>query len=195
VQITPTASPADYYDNTGISPDASQSCADYDGDGFSYSADALAKDGLTPGSAVTADGLTFTWPNVPACSPDNILASGQTMLVQGKSGATKLGLLGSSTNGSSDAAIIINYTDGTSSTQTVSFTDWAQSPDSGDTSVATMPYRNSVSGTSQDITMYVFATTVPVDSSKTVASVTFPSVSNQIGSSVTAMHILAVSLG
>jgi hypothetical protein len=90
---------------------------------------------------------------------------------------------------------VINYTDGTSSTQNVSFTDWAQSPGGADTAVATTSYRNSDSGTSQAITMYVFATTVPVDSSKTVASVTFPDVSNRVGSSITAMHIFAVSEG
>ena len=195
LEITPTADPADYYGNAGISPDSNQSCANYDGVGYSYSADALAKDGLTPGATVTAGGLTFTWPNVPACSPDNILASGQTMLVQGKAGATTFGLLGSSTNGSSQGTVVVNYTDGTSSTQTVSFTDWAQSPGGGDTAVATMPYRNAVSGGSQSITMYVFAATVPVDSSKTVASVTFPSVSSGVGSGTTAMHIFAVSLG
>jgi hypothetical protein len=43
--------------------------------------------------------------------------------------------------------------------------------------------------------MYVFATTVPVDPSKTVASITFPDVSSQVGSSTTAMHVFAVSLG
>jgi predicted alpha-1,2-mannosidase len=195
LDITPTSNPADYYDNAGISPDNNQACANYDGDGFSYSADALASAGLTPGAAVNADGLTFTWPNVAACAPDNILAAGQTMLVQGQSGASTLGLLGSSTNGSSQGTIVINYTDGTSSTQTVSFTDWAQSPGGADTAVATMPYRNSISGTSQTITMYVFATTVPVDSSKTVASVTFPDVSNGVGSGTTAMHIFAISEG
>jgi hypothetical protein len=117
------------------------------------------------------------------------------MLVQGKAGATTFGLLGSSTNGSSQGTVVVNYTDGTSSTQTVSFTDWAQSPGGGDTAVATMPYRNAVSGGSQSITMYVSAATVPVDSSKTVASVTFPSVSSRVGSGTTAMHIFAVSLG
>jgi hypothetical protein len=117
------------------------------------------------------------------------------MLVKGTSGASTLGLLGSSTNGSSQGTIMINYTDGTSSAQTVSFNDWASSPGSGDTAVATMPYRNAISGGSQSLTMYVFATTVPVDSSKTVASVTFPEVSNQVGSNVTAMHVFAISLG
>jgi len=195
LEITPTANPSDYYDNVGISPDNDQACANMDGDGFSYSATALGDAGLTPGAAVTAGGLSFTWPDVAACSPDNILASGQTMLVSGTAGATALGLLGASTNGGSQGTIVINYTDGTSSTATVSFNDWASSPGGGDTAVATMSYRNSISGSSQSITMYVFATTVPVDSSKTVASITFPAVSNQVGSGVTAMHVFAVSLG
>jgi hypothetical protein len=43
--------------------------------------------------------------------------------------------------------------------------------------------------------MYVFATTVPVDPSKTVASIIFPDVASQVGQSVTAMHIYALSLG
>ncbi|HYK67966.1 MAG TPA: GH92 family glycosyl hydrolase [Streptosporangiaceae bacterium] len=193
LQITPTANPADYYDNAGTSPDNNQACADFDGGGFTYSATALANAGLTPGATVTADGLTFTWPNVAACSPDNILAAGQTMLMSPVSGASTLGLLGSSSDGGSQGTIVINYTDGTSSTATVSFNDWASAPGGGDTAVATMPYRNSASGTSQGITMYVFATTVSVDSSKTVASITFPDVSNQVGQ--TAMHIFAVSLG
>jgi hypothetical protein len=195
LQITPTASPADYYDNAGISADNDQACANYDGVGFSYSADALAKAGITPGGTVSADGLTFTWPNVAACAMDNILASGQTILVQGRSGAKTLGLLGSSTNGSSQGMVVINYTDGTSSMEPVMFDDWASSPGSGDTAVATMPYRNSTGGSSQTITMYVFAAAVPVDSSKTVESVTLPDVANRVGSGVTAMHIFALSLG
>ena len=195
LSITPTSNPADYYDNAGTSPDNNQACANFDGDGFSYSATALANAGLTPGATVSADGLTFTWPNSAACSPDNILAGGQTMLVSPTPGATTLGLLGSSSNGGSQGTIVINYTDGTSATAIVSFNDWASGPGGGDTAVATMPYRNSVSGTSQMITMYVFATTVTVDPSKTVASITFPDVASQVGQGQTAMHIFAVSLG
>jgi len=195
LEMTPTSNPSDYYDNEGISPDNDQACANMDGDGYSYSATALAGAGLTPGATVTADGLGFTWPNVAACSADNILASGQTMLVNGTAGATTIGLLGASTNGGSEGTIVINYTDGTSSTATVSFNDWAQGPGNGDTAVATMSYRNSISGASQQITMYVYATTVPVDPSKTVASITFPDVSDSVGPSTTAMHIFAVSVG
>jgi hypothetical protein len=195
LQITPTANPSDYYDNIGASPDSDQACANYDGDGYSYSATGLANAGLMPGATVTAGSLTFTWPNVASCGPDNILAAGETMRVNGKAGETTLGLLGSSTNGGSQGTIVLNYTDGTSSTQTLSFNDWAGGPGNGDTAVATMPYRNSASGSSQALNMYVYATTVPVDPSRTVASIVLPDISNNIGVGVTAMHIFAIALG
>jgi hypothetical protein len=57
-----------------------------------------------------------------------------------------------------------------------------------------MPYRNSSSGASQTLNMYVYATTVPVDPTKTVASVILPDVSSTIAN-VNAMHIFALSLG
>jgi predicted alpha-1,2-mannosidase len=195
LEITPTDNPADYYDNVGISEDTDTSCADFDGDGYSYSADALATAGLTPGGAVTADGLTFTWPDVASCDPDNILAAGQTMLVTGTARATELGLLESSSNGGTSGPITITYTDGTSTTDPLSSSDWAGGPGPGETAVATMTYRNQDSGGSQTITMYVYATTVPIDSSKTVASITFPNVANSVSGSTSAMHIFAVSTG
>jgi hypothetical protein len=193
--ITPTDNPADYYDNAGISDDTSTACANYDGDGYSYSAQALSAAGLTPGGTVSADGLTFTWPDVASCANDNILPAGQTMLVNGTAGASELGLLESSTNGGTSAPITITYTDGTSTTETLASSDWANGPAANETAVATMTYRNMASGGSQAITIYVYATTVPIDSTKTVASVTFPNVSNSVGSNTTAMHIFAVSTG
>ena len=51
------------------------------------------------------------------------------------------------------------------------------------------------SGGAQAITMYVYAATVPIDSSKTVASVTFPDVSSAVGESTSAMHVFAVTTG
>jgi hypothetical protein len=77
----------------------------------------------------------------------------------------------------------------------LSSSDWAGGPGSGETAVATMSYRNMTSGGSQQIAMYVYATTVPIDSSKTVASVTFPEISSMVGSSISAMHIFAVTTG
>ncbi|MGH3166972.1 MAG: glycoside hydrolase domain-containing protein, partial [Trebonia sp.] len=134
LQIPPDANPADYYDNVGISNDGDATCAaDYDGDGYSYSAQALAAAGLTPGGAVSADGLTFTWPSATSCTDDNILAAGQTMLVNGTAGASKLGLLESASNGPASGTITINYTDGTSTTEPVTSSDWASGPGTDET--------------------------------------------------------------
>jgi hypothetical protein len=188
----PTANPADDYDNVGISLDSAQTAANYDGGGFSYSATTLANAGLTPGATVIASGVTFTWPNVAPGTPDNILAAGQIILMNGQAGQTTLGLLGSSSNGTGSGTVAIFYTDGTSSTGTVSFNDWASGPGNGNTAVATMPYRNSASG-SQTIKMYVYATTVPVDPTKTVESVVLPNVNSTDNG--TAMHIFALALG
>ncbi|WP_370369549.1 GH92 family glycosyl hydrolase [Catenulispora sp. GP43] len=193
--MTPTNNPADYYSNTGTSPDANQKCANFDGDGYSYSAEALAANGIKPGGTVTSNGVTYTWPNVQACGADNILPAGQEMLVNGKAGATKLGFLGSSTNGGATGPVTLTYTDGTSTTQTLTLNDWASGADSTDAAIATMPYRNSDSGSSQSITMYVFSTTVPLDSTKTLASITFPDVASSVSSNTTAMHVFAVAEG
>jgi hypothetical protein len=193
LEITPSDDPADYYDNASISTDGTANCADADGGGWSYSAKALADAGLTPGASVTSGGVTYTWPDVQPCSPDNILAAGQTILLHGSGGQSTLGLLGMSTNGSSSGTVVVHYADGSSSSQTVAFNDWASGPGNGDEAVATMPYRNTRSGSAQNITMYVFATTVPIDPSKTVESVTLPDVSNHVGT--TAMHVYALGLG
>ncbi len=188
----PAANLADAYDNVGISLDSNQAAANFDGGGFSYSATGLANAGLTPGGTVNADGLTFTWPSVAAGAPDNVLAAGQIIVMSGKAGQTTLGLLGSASNGVSHGTIAIFYTDGTSSTATVSLNDWAGGPGNGNTAVATMPYRNSASG-SQSITMYIYASTVAVDPAKTVESVVLPNVNST--DSGNAMHLFALALG
>jgi hypothetical protein len=98
-----------------------------------------------------------------------------------------------STDGSTSGTLVVHYADGSSDSRTIALNDWASGPGNGDDAVATMPYRNTRSGTSQDITMYVFATSVAIDPSKTVASVTLPNVSSRIGTA--AMHVYALSTG
>jgi predicted alpha-1,2-mannosidase len=195
LDIAPSANLADYYDNTGISNDGDTICqADFDGDGYSYSQQALNAAGASPGATVTVDGLNYTWPNVAACQPDNILAAGQKILVHGTPGATKLGFLGSSGNGSAGGPVTVTYTDGTSQTSQLFFTDWAQNPSNGNITAFTTPYRNHQGGTTQQITMYVFADEISLDSSKTVASVTLPMIADHVSSS-TSTHIFTLTTG
>jgi predicted alpha-1,2-mannosidase len=171
-----------YDNNTGISADSNQAAANYDGDGYSYSEQALTAAGLAPGATVSSGGVSYSWPDQPAGQPDNVTAAGQTVSLQPQAGAATLGLLGSATNAGtagSSGTLTVTYTDGSSQQVPVALSDWtlgggAGQPVAGNAVVAKLPYRNSAAGTSQAHTTYVFAETVPLASGKTVASVTLP---------------------
>lgn len=191
---TTTTAPPAAYDNVGVSADGSGSAANFDGNGYSYSATALSDAGVTPGSTVTSDGFSFTWPDVAAGTADNYEASGQTVPVSAPAGSSSLGFLGSAANAGttgSSGTVTITYSDGSTSTATLSFPDWCLgggggTVPAGTTEAVTTTYRNSPSA-AQTINTYVFATSVPVTSSKTVVSVTLPS-----SSSNGELHVFAI---
>lgn len=189
---------APYYNVTGISDDGSPTTANFDGDGFSYSEQALAAANLGPGATVTEGGIAYTMPDVAASQPDAVEASGQTIPVTTPSGATSIGFLGSAVNAGTAGAsgtVTVTYTDGTTSTGSLGVTDWtlgggSGTPQFGNVTAATLPYRNATDGSKQTINTYLFTATVPVDGSKTVASVTLPATVNN-GS----IGIFAISAG
>jgi hypothetical protein len=171
---------APFFNNVGISDDTNQAAANLDGQGFSYSEQALTAAGLAPGAAITSGGVRYNWPGVAAGQPDDLTAAGQTITVPPVAGATELGVIGSATNGPSSGTLTITYTDGTTQTATLGFTDWTSgSPSFGNAIAAAMSYRNSASGTSQQIGTRVFTTTIDLQPGKTVASVTLPSRASQ----------------
>jgi hypothetical protein len=195
------AAPGDlgpYLNVTGISNDGVANSANYDGDGFSYSEQALTAAGLAPGDTVTSGGISYTWPDVAANQPDAIEASGQTIPVTTPAGASSIGFLGSGTNAGTTGAsgtVTITYTDGSTSTATLGMSDWtlaagSGTPQFGNVIAATTPYRNANDDTSQTINTYMFTTTIPVDSSKTVASITLPATVTNGG-----IGIFAISAG
>ncbi|MDF3140144.1 MULTISPECIES: GH92 family glycosyl hydrolase [unclassified Streptomyces] len=150
------------YNNTGISDDAGDHDeADYDGGGWSYSRQALADGGLTPGRQGAVGGLAFTWPSSPGGRPDNVSAAGQT--IQLDSPATQLSFLGSGVNGNQQSQATVTYTDGSTETIDLAFTDWTVGGGSGTVQygnevVARAAYRN-VAGADRDpVATYVFAT-------------------------------------
>jgi hypothetical protein len=182
------------YNNIGVSDDSAPTAASLDSGGWSFSAQALAAAGVTPGAAISSGGFTFAWPTNPVALPDNIRASGQTLdLSSAAPSATQLSFLGTSTNGNASGTATITYTDGTTQTATIGFGDWTLGGGSegvqfGNTMVTQMPYRNSVSG-EDDVTSYLFATApIALQAGKQVASVTLPAtVSNG------ALHVFAVA--
>ncbi len=143
---------------------------------------------------MTVNGISFQWPTIAAGSNDNWQAAGQVIPVSNGNGATTLAFLGSATNGPSSGTITVTYTDGTTQTFTIAFSDWTLNGGSasilpGDSVAAKMTYRNSSSG-QQSRTTYLFSTSVSLTSGKTVQSVTLPGSVSQ-----GAIHVLAVGAG
>ena len=187
-----------YYNDAGVINDGTSSSANYDGDGWAYSAQQLAAAGLKPGATVTADGLNYTWPNQQPGDLDNIEAGGQTIALTGAAGAGKIGIMGSATNANpgSQGAFVVHFTDGTSQTVKFGLSDWtlgasAFPPAFGNTTVATTAYRDSTSGgTAQNIKTYMFAADAPLTAGKTVSGITLPSSIDQ-----GQLHVFAFAIG
>jgi hypothetical protein len=185
-----------YYTNAGITDDNDTSAATYDGGGWSYSAQALAAQGVTPDGTVTVNGIDYTWPDVPVATLDNIEATGQTIPLAVPAHASSIGLLGSSTNAGSAGAggtATITYTDGTTSQFTARFSDWTLGaggfpPLPGNITAVTMPYRNFTGNQRDNVETHVFAMEAPVSVAKTVASITLPQATGGD------MHVFAITL-
>jgi len=190
------------FNNMGISDDSDISEADFDGAGNSYSAQTLAAAGLAPGATVTHDGITFTWPDVPAGQPDNVVAQGQTILLSGS--GTALGFLGAGSPSSESGSGTVYYTDGSTSGFSVTLDNYFDPPVANDI-IATLPYINDTNpATAGDggqpgqrkQTVYVFYTSAPLTPGKTVQAVTLPAGGTIPASGrISGMHIFALGIG
>ncbi|MEV7394651.1 lectin [Streptomyces sp. NPDC091215] len=173
-----------YDTNEGIYPDGTGFSGGFDDGGWAYSQGALSAAGVTSGSTLTADGISYPWPTVTSGQPDNLEMAGQTIPMPAGTSGASLGLLGAAANAPTDGSgvsgtVTVTYTDGTTSKATVGFSDWtlnggSRQPMAGDTTAVTTGYRNTGSGGRDGVKTYVFATKVPLDPSKQVASVTLP---------------------
>jgi beta-glucosidase len=163
------------YNTVGVSDDADPSAGNFDGGGYSFSAQALASVGITPGSTLAG----FTWPNVPAGRPDAVTSSGQ-LVELGGSGAT-LSFLGAGGFGTQTGTVTVNYTDGSSSSAPVTMADWyANQAVPGCTLVATTPHWNEPPGSTlpPDHQVSLYAASVPLTAGKTIAYLKLPGNSN-----------------
>src|SRR5262249_45372904 len=132
---------------------------------------------------ITFNGVNFAWPAATVPAPDNVVAKGQVIPITPVQGATTLAFLGSSSNGPSLGNATITYTDGTTQTFQMLFSDWTlnagrSAPSAGNQVVAEMPYRNTPNGM-QNHHPHIFYIDVALMAGKTIQSVTLPSTANQ----------------
>jgi hypothetical protein len=188
------ASLAASYDNVAASSDTDTAPGNFDGNGASFSAQALADAGASPGASITSEGVTFTWPDSAPGTPDNTAAGGQYISVSGS--GTKLGFLVSASWGPVTASGEIVYTDGTTQSYSLTVPDWQSNQvPNGDVVAVTATYQNRQGNTRYGHPAYVFATTIPLTVGKTVAEVVLPDVSSSVTAGHPALHVFAMAIG
>ncbi|MFJ4918684.1 GH92 family glycosyl hydrolase [Streptomyces sp. NPDC088725] len=168
--------------STGISADDTNPQANFDGEGWSYSAKALADAGAQPGGTVSAGGFDFTWPKAAAGEPDNIevVGGGQVLAVPAAEDATKLSVLGSAAEGSASGTATLTYADGTTQQAEIGFSDWtlgggSEEPSFDNTVALHTTYRDVQGGGTDQVGTDVFATApIALQAGKQLVSVTLP---------------------
>jgi beta-galactosidase GanA len=182
------------FDNVGITSNTntnpSPGFLGFDGIGTTYSAEGLTAAGLSPGATVNVGNLIFTWPNVPPAQPDNVLANGQAILVSGH--GSQIGFLAASNNAPLSGSGTVYYTDGTSSSFTLSVGNFWYPAGQNNTQVAAVNFANYPTGSSGH-TVYVFSVSVPTDPTKTLQAIVLPRITGTVAGYQAAMHIFAIS--
>lgn len=168
-----------YFNHDGFSFDVNRNDGSYDfqtaPNNCNYSADLV-------NANPTYDGVSYQLGPMTDGSNNAVYGAGQTItLPQGIYSSVRF--LGSATNGATAGNFVLNYTDSTTSTHSVTLTDWCVS--SSDLKVQTMDHRHR--NVNDEVkTNYIYAYYLTPTSGKTVTSLNLPN-TNKI-------HVLAISL-
>jgi beta-glucosidase len=182
------------FDNTGISDESAPfTSASFDGSNQSFSEEQLTTAGFGPGATFTHDGIPYTWPSAAAGTPDNVVGAGQAIQISGQ--GSMLGVLGASNNGNATGPVTVIYTDGTQTTGQVTLNDWYSNaePAPGDILVTTPNWDHSPAQGPHAVSVY--AQSIPIDPTKTVADVILPSSTTELSTASAPFHVFALGIG
>ncbi|NMO54590.1 protein kinase [Actinoplanes sp. TBRC 11911] len=181
------------FNNVAITSDSQTTAGNFDGGGATYSAQAFASAGATPGTTVTVGGVGLKWPaGAGTGRKDNVIAAGQTVGVPGS--GRRLAFLVAASYGAAAGSGRITYTDGTTQAYTLSAPDWDDTENAAVAVIA--PYQNRSGDGRYEQPAAVFGVSVALTAGKTVASVRLPSAGAvPVQEGTTTMHIFAAGVG
>jgi hypothetical protein len=188
---------AGYLNNVGVASasnqDAAGSDGGIDGGGFVFSAEALAAAGARAGATITSHGVPFTWPDVAAGAPDNVVAAGQALRVSGA--GTTLAFLLTAGWGPATGSGEVVYASGSTQKFTVDTPDWwtaCSKTTPGDVLFMNDRYP---ADPSQAFTVCVYYASVPLHAGQPVKEIVLPDVSGPVPpDDAPSMHIFAVTI-
>ncbi|MFF6814105.1 GH92 family glycosyl hydrolase [Streptomyces sp. NPDC012403] len=183
----------DARNNIGTTPDGRGNLGSLDLSDNSLSRERLAAAGAAPGAklALGDTGVEFTWPDTGPGEPDNWIPHGQRIPLDGTP-ATGISFLGLATNGPAQGTAVVEYTDGSTQSVPVRFTDWTPGSNHqfGNEPLVTTTGRNRAAGGTDTVQTKVFATRPQLlDPAKRVAAVVLPQ-----GTDRGVMHVFDVAL-
>ncbi|HEX4703959.1 MAG TPA: glycoside hydrolase family 3 C-terminal domain-containing protein, partial [Pseudonocardiaceae bacterium] len=160
-----------------LSDNGNAAAGNFDGSGYSYSAQNLAAAGVTPGGTVTVGTATATFPPQAPGTPDAVNAAGQVIRMSGSGSA--LVIVGAAHNGSGQGTMKVTFTDGSTTNVPVEFADWYSDAPTGLSSVVVSSHWNQpVTGGIGDHVVGIYGEVYPIPANKTIANVTLPNVGN-----------------
>ena len=193
---SPTAAPQRplplerHFDNRAISDESQPQRADFDGAGNSLTAGDLRAAGWRPGERLRLDAAELRWPDRAPGRADNVRSDGQRVAVSGRGDAlsflvtaTSPGVAGKPVTGVGT----VHYADGTRAPYSLTVQDWRAGPLT--TKALALPRINTPSGPREQ-SARLYAVTVPVDASRSVASVTLPADPGEAAD----LHVFALSV-
>lgn len=185
---------AQAFDNIGTTDDANPQRGSVDGAMSSFSRQDLASAGAVAGKSLTAGGLRYVWPDTAAGEPDNAVAHGQTIPLSGR--PARIGVLATATyapSGGLTGTGTVTYTDGTTTSYTISVPDWSADSPAGAVVAVHGTEVNGFGRAQAGRTANVFSFTVPVDPGKRPASITLPAGPEWVAGKTPAIHVFALS--
>ncbi|WP_254395474.1 SGNH/GDSL hydrolase family protein [Streptomyces sp. AC512_CC834] len=156
------------YDRDSIATAAHPGAGDFDGLGWSYAAETLP----TTGPSVLA-GAPFVFPSSADGATNTVTARGQTLALPDVR-ARELHVLGAASGGTVEGAGTVTYADGSTAALPLRFSDWAGSPQSGETVAVAAPYRYRAGAGRDGPSVNIYARTMPLDPNRAVRSLRLP---------------------
>jgi alpha-L-fucosidase len=177
---TTPVSLSSYFNNIGVGSAAGK--ANFDGSGYAYPASQLPASGQQ-----TLNSVPYLFPNYSANTNDNVVALGQSItLPQGQ--YQQATFLTASSYGPTSGTVTIHYTNGSTSTATLSSPDWY----TGYSDTINTTSRYTPTGTDAN-PAHIYASQVSLDASLVVASLTLPK-SALPAANTTSLHVFALTL-
>ncbi|MDB5074239.1 MAG: cellulose-binding family [Chloroflexi bacterium] len=186
-----------YFNNVGVVADGRQVTCGFDDQSYCYSNNALDSSGLSFGASILFNHSRFSW-HTQAGMKDNVVAAGQTVTISPiLPGATVLNIIGAATHGPARGTLLLRYSDGTTKSAPVDFSDWTLlrdnapvEPEPGNTILAKTTFRDKSDGTTQRFATYIYGISIPIDKTRTLVSVRLPILPQAINSPQ--LHIFAL---